>query len=82
MFLLVMGVVLVGVSGIRGVPGGDDVDGVGGFVMNDSPMRRTRRRAVKISSSVKRSKGSRLLRIVPVKRVGSWGTMVIDSLRS
>lgn len=31
----------------------------------------TRRRAVNISSSVKRPNGSRLLRIVPEKRVGS-----------
>ena len=37
-----------------------------------APMRWTSRRAVKISSSVNRSKGSRLLRIVPVNRVGSW----------
>jgi len=34
-------------------------------------MRWTSRRTVKISSSVKREKGSRLLRIVPVKSVGS-----------
>ena len=37
----------------------------------DEEMRCTSRRAVKISSSVKRPKGSRLLRMVPVKRVGS-----------
>jgi hypothetical protein len=34
-------------------------------------MRWTSRSAVKISSSVKTAKGSRLLRIVPEKRVGS-----------
>ena len=39
------------------------------------PMRWTSRRAVKISSSVNRPKGSRLLRIVPVNRVGSWAML-------
>lgn len=34
----------------------------------------TRRRAVKISSSVKRPKGSRLLRMVPLNNVGSGGS--------
>jgi hypothetical protein len=45
-------------------------DGVGAVELGD-PMSCTRRRAVKISSSVKRPNGSRLLRIVPVKSVGS-----------
>lgn len=46
------------------------------------PSRWTLRRAVKISSSVYRLNGSRLLRMVPVKRVGSCGTMVRDCRKS
>lgn len=45
-------------------------EGVGAVELGD-PMSCTRRRAVKISSSVNRPNGSRLLRIVPVKSVGS-----------
>jgi len=45
--------------------------GVVGEVVKAPPMSCTRRRAVKMSSSVKRLKGSKLLRMVPVKRVGS-----------
>lgn len=45
-------------------------EGVGAVELGD-PMSCTRRRAVKISSLVKRLNGSRLLRIVPVKSVGS-----------
>jgi len=45
-------------------------DGVAAVEFGD-PISCTRRRAVNISSSVKSPKGSRLLRIVPVKSVGS-----------
>ena len=45
-------------------------EGVAAVEFGD-PMSCTRRRAVNISSSVKSPKGSRLLRIVPVKSVGS-----------
>jgi hypothetical protein len=45
---------------VVGVPGSES-----------APISWTRRRAINISSSVKTPKGSRLLRIVPVKRVGS-----------
>lgn len=45
-------------------------DGLAAVELGD-PMSCTRRRAVNISSSVKSPKGSRLLRIVPVKSVGS-----------
>lgn len=48
-------------SGVAVSDGAADADG----------MRWTSRSAVKISSSVNKEKGSRLLRIVPVKRVGS-----------
>jgi hypothetical protein len=69
-------------SAVLGLPSSDDEfsftttagvlgrDGVGAVELGD-PMSCTRRRAVKISSSVKRPNGSRLLRIVPVKSVGS-----------
>jgi len=53
----------------------------GVFVVGEvaAPMRWTSRRAVKISSSVNRPKGSRLLRIVPVNRVGSWTMLACHS---
>lgn len=53
---------LAGVLGRAG-DADDDVPG--------EPTSCTRRRAVKISASVNKPKGSRLLRIVPVNRVGS-----------
>lgn len=45
-----------------------------------APISWTRRSAAKISSSVKRSKGSRLVRIVPLNSVGSR-TVRIDACR-
>lgn len=74
--LVIIGVdVPVGVSGAArapGVAGREAVNGVEGFVVDvAAPMSWTLWRAVKISSSVKRLNGSRLLRIVPVKSVGS-----------
>lgn len=45
-------------------------DGLGAVELGD-PISCTRRRAVNISSSVKSPNGSRLLRTVPVKSVGS-----------
>lgn len=60
----VLSAILGLVSGVLGR------DGVGAVELGD-PMSCTRRRAVKISSSVKSPNGSRLLRTVPVKSVGS-----------
>jgi len=55
-----------------GVVGLEDVNGVDGFVTEVAgPISWTLRNAVKMSSSVKRLNGSRLLRIVPVNSVGS-----------
>ena len=59
---------------LTGEDGGFGVSAVLGrdlALASDWPIRRTRRSAVKTSSSVKRPKGSKLLRIVPVKSVGS-----------
>lgn len=44
---------------------------LGREVESEGPISLTPRRASKISSSVNRPKGSRLLRMVPVKSVGS-----------
>jgi len=79
MFLFVRGVEVPVAMGVEspltvifgGGVVGRETCGVVGEVVNAPPMSCTRRSAVKISSSVKRLKGSRLLRIVPVKRVGS-----------
>ena len=75
-FLLVIGVDAPdGISNstaLPGVAGLEAVRGVDGLVVEvGAPINWTRRSAVNMSSSVKRLKGSRLLRIVPVNNVGS-----------
>jgi hypothetical protein len=66
----------LGISTACGLPGGWGV-AAPDVAADADDIRWTSRRTVKISSSVKSSKGSRLLRIEPVKSVGSGQQLVL-----